>query len=994
MFKHLSCVTNQTTMTRLLYAIVILFILIIPCKLYGQNAFYDAKKISDLIKSKEFEAVIPILLQYQQGVSNFPWKKLAAKYPDHIGSLEEQKDLLNSVHLEELINNKDSMMKTLNTTFNSSDALVRQLKTTLNEFYDLKVSVQTIEFQENLYIEKIGEYNFDSIVNIISSNNEKTIKSLNIDSIIVRTQVDTVKYLFKTHEKLLDDVAIKKQQIDSLLKLEFIYTKLFTQKGYDALTAKEKSFYEKANEQQLTSENSLLNASASSAINYRIPTQSEMIDAMAIYLAKRVKQEVAISFIEKLSYYIRDQTILSNLFPATLKLLNNRDAYLLPNFGTSWQIAISEDFAHIPQNINKCLPSQYKKMGLYFNDGVRIGQLVQQHYSFLEAVNLLHDDPLEVSALSNANTIVYIMNHEFFNTNSKSKYWVTAEQLQQLNKDQLEWLYILIDIRYGESINKMMNQKWLGKSVWREDYFSKKIYPFRNWLTRVLAQLNHFESDIQNLPSQGSGVKTADILTGYWKFQNGLMDVVIDTNFMYVPKEMYAGLGYTKSIFNLYSGIESRNYSMIVEQLSKLFSMLEIDKSVNIQNIFYNRHFENALSRIDEEARTEIAMKFDTLNQVYQKMISSTSIRELTESYSILNRKLKSIDRTNVLRLGDKSENSSQQLIKLVGTSQPTTIDSILFTNDFIQELTNNSGRYTEIIEVVKSMQNNFNQLIGLNRSNLHGAKTFKELNQLLAANKLNNDKYFKIKNAKMYNFANNKLFSLDAGQYHSFLYLIESKNQFKKIRTTMSFLSDVMLSDNKSLALSKVIESYSLPPSSYKLKRNSRFCINIDALVGAYAGVEYITDANKQPVFNPVAGLSAPIGLSLSWGKRSHLKAKQHQILLDGEYGFVNKKGGFKKLEGYNLTLMMSVIDIGAVVSYRITNGPNGGLPTDAKWSQVFSPGIIGLIGIKGMPLCVGTGLRFTPNLRTLNTGLTTNALRFDVGLYFDLPLVNVFYR
>jgi hypothetical protein len=201
-------------------------------------------------------------------------------------------------------------------------------------------------------------------------------------------------------------------------------------------------------------------------------------------------------------------------------------------------------------------------------------------------------------------------------------------------------------------------------------------------------------------------------------------------------------------------------------------------------------------------------------------------------------------------------------------------------------------------------------------------------------------------------------------------------------------------MQSNNSQSLSKVIESYALPPSSYKIKRHSRFAINLDALVGAYFGIEYIKSLQGNSNLTAVGGLSAPIGLSISWGKRSTISGKKQSQLEEGEFGFVNKYGQFKALKGYNLTVMFSVIDIGAAVSYRITGNQEGGLPSDAKWSQVFSPGVTTLMGIKGMPLCIGTGLRFTPNLRSYNSTVNRNALRLDFGLYFDLPLANIYYK
>jgi hypothetical protein len=157
---------------------------------------------------------------------------------------------------------------------------------------------------------------------------------------------------------------------------------------------------------------------------------------------------------------------------------------------------------------------------------------------------------------------------------------------------------------------------------------------------------------------------------------------------------------------------------------------------------------------------------------------------------------------------------------------------------------------------------------------------------------------------------------------------------------------------------------------------------------------VEYIKDIDGSPAYTAVGGLSAPIGVSLNWGKRSSYFNKRKSELSNGEYGFVSRKGSYKTLKGYNLSLLLSVIDIGAVVSYRISESNGNGLPADAKWSQVFSPGFTGIVGIKGLPLCIGSGLRFTPNLRSLAGGLQRNAVRFDFGIYFDLPMANVYYR
>ena len=257
----------------------------------------------------------------------------------------------------------------------------------------------------------------------------------------------------------------------------------------------------------------------------------------------------------------------------------------------------------------------------------------------------------------------------------------------------------------------------------------------------------------------------------------------------------------------------------------------------------------------------------------------------------------------------------------------------------------------------------------------------------------LQSKKYFRIAPSKVNCFVRCKLFNYQTDVYANFLKQTEGRKQYQRIRSAMSFMSDI-LQTTDSRQLSNVIEAYSLPPSSYKLKRLNRFTINIDALVGAYAGLEYIHKSSNVASMVVAGGLSAPIGVSLSWGKRTSFHTSKENLLKDNEIGFMNKRSHFKKMKGSNYSLHFNFLDLAAPISYRITNNTDGGLPKEAKWSQLFSPGILGIIGIKGMPIALGTGLRFTPKLRTIEGDLQKNALRFDIGIYFDLPLLNIYYK
>jgi hypothetical protein len=207
---------------------------------------------------------------------------------------------------------------------------------------------------------------------------------------------------------------------------------------------------------------------------------------------------------------------------------------------------------------------------------------------------------------------------------------------------------------------------------------------------------------------------------------------------------------------------------------------------------------------------------------------------------------------------------------------------------------------------------------------------------------------------------------------------------QFETIRKVTGFLSDMVLAGN-SKNLSQVIEKYALPPNSYKIKRHTRSSWDVNAYVGAYLGAEILTSGNSS--VSPVYGFSVPVGVSYSWGKTMEPKGSDETI-------FHTRKGD-RVLKGNSITVNLSLIDIGAVVSYRLTNDASKGLPQEVKWSQVISPGLHVRWGIGETPICFSAGIQSTPQLRKLNsTSPAVSAVRLYAGFFFDIPLFNISYR
>jgi hypothetical protein len=205
-------------------------------------------------------------------------------------------------------------------------------------------------------------------------------------------------------------------------------------------------------------------------------------------------------------------------------------------------------------------------------------------------------------------------------------------------------------------------------------------------------------------------------------------------------------------------------------------------------------------------------------------------------------------------------------------------------------------------------------------------------------------------------------------------------KYRYGSFKKVANFMNDVMVTNNSN-DLSKVISSYASPPQSYRLKRTTRYSLDLNAYVGIVAGLEGF----KYPQFS--YGLTAPIGLSFSWSgtnKPSDLRT-------------IDNKGNMVYLRGNSNSISLTFVDIGAVVRYRFGAGSSQGLPQSLSFSQFISPALQYHFGIRNTPLDVVFGYQYLPKLRTFDTQATKTGLSavsfVNIGVVFDIPLLNLYH-
>lgn len=179
---------------------------------------------------------------------------------------------------------------------------------------------------------------------------------------------------------------------------------------------------------------------------------------------------------------------------------------------------------------------------------------------------------------------------------------------------------------------------------------------------------------------------------------------------------------------------------------------------------------------------------------------------------------------------------------------------------------------------------------------------------------------------------------------------------------------------------IKSVISAVILPPGGFMTNRTSKFSISISAHPGVYVGAESLEPQGESPDsgqrhWGSVLGFTAPLGVEFCFG-------------------------GSGSSESTSLGIFASLIDLGAVVSYRIPQKQDNydGLPDEISLKQIFSPGLALHIGFKNSPLTLGIGWQYTPELRKIDKEqkleLKANTHRVFLRLTWAIPFIHIYHH
>ena len=194
-----------------------------------------------------------------------------------------------------------------------------------------------------------------------------------------------------------------------------------------------------------------------------------------------------------------------------------------------------------------------------------------------------------------------------------------------------------------------------------------------------------------------------------------------------------------------------------------------------------------------------------------------------------------------------------------------------------------------------------------------------------------------------------------------------EFAQEFLKYGTFIATVAEADSSDE----VQQIIESIALPAGSASIKKRTKSNIALNAYLGLSGGLEFNGDLDE---YKPTFALSAPIGIAFSKG----LYTKKEDNTYD---------------ERGSSTWFFPLVDLGAITTFRFGDDMTEELP-QIKLENIFAPGIYYVRGFANIPVSIGLGGQFGPQLRTVtaqNITLDSKAsFSFRLFVAIDIPLLN----
>ena len=296
--------------------------------------------------------------------------------------------------------------------------------------------------------------------------------------------------------------------------------------------------------------------------NFKLPSQTEMIDALATYIAKRAKQEAIVYFLKNWKTRFSD-SVVSKFLPATSEKFKQFDDYSTPSFDGSWRYAFSKDINMLPANIIKYVAKDTSRLGIalrdsffYLSDAEVMAKMVIKKYSFIDIINLSADNRFRTPGLRTFASLMQIFNNEFYDATDSSKYWISSTKfLSEVNnhKESLEIFMQLLANKYKDF--PLLTE--INVNAMTVDDVART----KSWISSTLIALMHLESSQKSVYVESKDYS----INNYWQALSELIEISTGQqmvkSMIKQSKSFAAGLRMTNQLLEVYQLMQNKNYA-------------------------------------------------------------------------------------------------------------------------------------------------------------------------------------------------------------------------------------------------------------------------------------------------------------------------------------------------------------------------------------------------------------------------------------------------
>lgn len=386
---------------------------------------------------------------------------------------------------------------------------IKQLITTSNDSANSLQSYSALD-DSQFDILKKDNYLIKGIVGLetflLSNDSLQKFDSLLNEYLTLRDSLNTVRSQIESYTSSLNIISNKIEAGKKLSKGDLLAFESLEEYAQSNVYSKDGLIY-------VSIENKSTEHLGTASSSFKFPDETEVIDALAIFVANRFKEELTLTFVDELKYQIRTNENIKLLFPHTLEALESLEGYKLPTIGDNLFLALAQDVLNLDTTVaqisflSKDAANTLKAVNTF-------SRSLDKGYLFESIVEQLDDQKVAYisndSLFGNLLHAVRVINDNFRSYDGKS-FYMRFSDLKKMSDVQFDYFIALL-VNSEPLVKKFIFKEYGNSRLNRND-----LANIRTRLGNLLLALEGFENSINKSQGKERNVAIGQSLVSLFK---------------------------------------------------------------------------------------------------------------------------------------------------------------------------------------------------------------------------------------------------------------------------------------------------------------------------------------------------------------------------------------------------------------------------------------------------------------------------------------------